>query len=656
MRRIVLLALLILKVTFPLFGQSNIHLPLPQASSDRNRLATYKQLYERYQHSDIDTALAFTRQGIEEFDRKAYKPGQAALYEMLGSAYNSMGKIPEAREAYSKALTLYKELKDSYGIASINNGIGVIEGKTGNFNIAARYFINALQAFESLSDTDGIVSTYIKLGMVNDLTGNPEKSMDYYQKGLALSKRRARLENVITLHNNIGGLYIRRNDLSKALEYFKTALKLTAPPQYARLRVLPLINIGNIHSQQGDHAEAIRGYREAEAIAIKEHMPVDQVRLAINISRLIQERDADSAQRYLSRALSLTREMGNKNMETEVLEALIDLNSQEKKFALVAELQQRLMALKDTLYSIEKEKEIASLESLHELNATNKQVNDLKAKEEARAALQKTFVVIMILFAIIAILLTGFTLKTRRMAKLIVERKRELQKANDIKDRLFSVIGHDLKGPMNNIPVLLGFYREAPEDERQFIIDAIEESAVASAATLDTLLNWGKLQIMGITYNPIEFKLANVVDGMIKFLRLPAAGKNITIVNNVPTYISARADIDHIRFVVRNLLSNAVKFTRSNGIIEVSASLQPRDNTLLCSVKDSGIGIPPDKIPYLFDQFDKSTPGTADEAGNGLGLMLVKEFILQNGGDIWVESSVGEGSTFMFTLPASIST
>jgi signal transduction histidine kinase len=140
-----------------------------------------------------------------------------------------------------------------------------------------------------------------------------------------------------------------------------------------------------------------------------------------------------------------------------------------------------------------------------------------------------------------------------------------------------------------------------------------------------------------------------VVDNKIKFLRLAAASKNLTMVNNVPSYITVYADIDHIRFVVRNLLANAVKFSRSNGQIEIGATL--KQGRVECFVKDSGIGIAETKLADVFEPFNRSTPGTASEVGNGIGLMLVKEFVMQNGGSIWVESKKEEGATFFFTLP-----
>lgn len=645
--------ILFIQTGMSVVAQQNTSSVLQRSKRSEEKLTYYKQQFAKYQHSNMDSALLWVEQGLIEFGRNNYKPGKAALLEMLGAAYNSTGSMKKSRDAYQQALAYYKELNDDYGVAIATNGLGVIEGKSGNYSAAARQFIAALKTFEKLSDTDGIVSTYIKLGMINSLTGNGDKSLEYYKKGLALAKGNVRIENVITLNNNIGAYYINENKSHEAKAYFQTALELSTAPELAQLRVLPLINIGNINSQSGNVAQALRYYREAEVIVLKENMPIDKIRLAINIARIIQENDPDSASRYLTMGLITARDMGNKNMEYDVLEALIDLRKQEKKFEEVTNLQDRLIALKDTLYDIEKAKEISNLESIHELEASGKEIRILKAKEEVSRTLQRAFIFIILLFSSILILLAAFTLKTRKLARQVLERKKDLQIANQIKDQLFSVIGHDLRGPMNAIPTLMELYRNTDnsEEEREFILTSIEESAVGAAHTLDNLLNWGKIQIKGIMLQKTEFVPRDVIDGIIKFFYYPIVSKRISIVNKIDSTLVIYADINHFQFILRNLLSNAIKFTPVDGKIELSTEHDHSSEEVVFSVEDTGVGIQKDKMVTIFDPFNESSPGTSNETGNGIGLMLCKQYVKQNGGSIWMQSVVNEGSTFSFSIP-----
>ncbi len=248
---------------------------------------------------------------------------------------------------------------------------------------------------------------------------------------------------------------------------------------------------------------------------------------------------------------------------------------------------------------------------------------------------------------LIAILMIG-----GRRYILLHKQVKELQKLNEAKDRLFTVIGHDLNSTIKSVQPTIELYRHkhTSEEERQFLLDSIEENAVSAVETLQALLEWGKSQIKGITLSPTYFNASDVIKSKLNLFKVSIRNKGITIVNNLPPETTIHADLNHFRFVLRNLLINAIKFTRINGTIEINAIKYHQPEYVIFSVKDNGTGIERERLKQIFEPFNTSVEGTTNEKGNGIGLLLCKEFVSVNGGQIWVESESGEGTTFYVAL------
>ncbi|MCX6285686.1 MAG: PAS domain-containing sensor histidine kinase [Bacteroidetes bacterium] len=229
-----------------------------------------------------------------------------------------------------------------------------------------------------------------------------------------------------------------------------------------------------------------------------------------------------------------------------------------------------------------------------------------------------------------------------------------LQQSNATKDKFFSIIAHDLKGPFNSIlgltNLLINDYETFEEKEIEHTLNTIRKSSEKAFELLENLLVWANSQTGQIIFNPQEFNLTNTMDENIALLEVQAARKKIRIVANCPPECIAFGDKQMIQTVLRNLMSNAIKFTHPGG--EVGIALILHNNHHEISVKDTGVGIAPKEIQKLFKIESKySTSGTSNEKGTGLGLILCKEFVEKHGGRIWVDSDVGLGSKFSFTIP-----
>lgn len=229
----------------------------------------------------------------------------------------------------------------------------------------------------------------------------------------------------------------------------------------------------------------------------------------------------------------------------------------------------------------------------------------------------------------------------------------ELLEANALKDQLLSIIGHDLRSPIGSMNQMIDMYatrkEEFDNETSKSILETLKNTSHETYKLLENLLEWAKSQKYN-TYKPEVLDLVLLTEQVLSLSKGIAESKNIVLQSNLPTKAIVMVDKEMIKTALRNLISNSIKFTPQSGLITIDIS----DNTdsFIISVSDTGVGIAPDAIPKLFDNASSyTTAGTNNEKGSGLGLKLVKKFIEKNGGQINVESFVGQGSKFTFKLP-----
>ncbi|MCF6271027.1 MAG: HAMP domain-containing histidine kinase [Melioribacteraceae bacterium] len=272
-------------------------------------------------------------------------------------------------------------------------------------------------------------------------------------------------------------------------------------------------------------------------------------------------------------------------------------------------------------------------ESSKDLQEMNKYIEDLHAKEDA---------------------LEDNAFELIQLNIKLEESEDNLREVNANKDKFFSIVAHDLKSPFVG---LLGIsemldtdYDDFDEKEKRELIRSLYDISKNTFELLEGLLEWARAKQGRMDYNPEKFNLFQVADSLANLLKANAFKKEITLHNSVDINAMVYGDRDMVATVLRNLLANAIKFTPQNGIININAKIE--NNLMEVSVRDSGIGMSQESIEKLFRiDVNHTTLGTNDEKGTGLGLILCKELIEKHGTNIWVESELGNGSLFVFTLP-----
>jgi two-component system, sensor histidine kinase and response regulator len=239
--------------------------------------------------------------------------------------------------------------------------------------------------------------------------------------------------------------------------------------------------------------------------------------------------------------------------------------------------------------------------------------------------------------------------------KQILEQSKQILKINKTKDRLYSVIAHDIKSPFANITMLLSTvsegYLEPGSEEYNEILQSINTSTKETYALLENLLQWTRSQTGDLECHPEPLPLEELFDRAIRFLKPNAIKKGIELSGALDESLLVKADRNMMQSVLQNIITNAIKFTHEGGKVELSGN---RKNThVVIKVTDTGVGMSEAMQKNLFVEGQHfSTHGTNSEKGSGLGLLLVQDFIKRNQGTLQIESKEGHGSTFTITLPA----
>jgi len=235
--------------------------------------------------------------------------------------------------------------------------------------------------------------------------------------------------------------------------------------------------------------------------------------------------------------------------------------------------------------------------------------------------------------------------------KALEHSESKLKQLNKTKDKLFSIIAHDLRTPLNNFMALLELTRDELLSEEEFkaLLRDLSQSAFFTYQLLDNLLHWSRNQMEAETAYPRSFFIDELIETNLRLFGKEAQIKNLNLGSKLATGARVRADRNMIDLVLRNLIANAIKFTRSGGYIRLETERQ--DDRIVVRVSDTGVGISQDALSKILGEGQYSTRGTKNEKGTGLGLVLCREYIEKNGGTLKVESEEGKGAVFSFELP-----
>lgn len=595
----------------------------------------YKELCWQYRNLDMLSAVKYGQMGIVLAKKLGYKKGEAEICRFIGLTYRHYFLFSESLSWYFKALNLSTQINDVVGIGFCYDNLGVVRFNQKQFDDALKYFKNAKDQFEKANHQEGLSYAYNHISWVLVEKKQYSSALDYIQEALFIRRKiKASPEQI---SNTLGDVATVQVALKK---YSAAKITINEGIQLARKLNKPII------------------------------VSVHQLTLA---SLYLNNNQLDEAITIAQSSYQIAQEANNRLQRMKCASALAKIYERQQKYDLAYPYLIEQYALKDSLFNEEINNKTANLEAKYQFDLKERQLLEFQRRQELenkRNLDRERFLSSLLIAALIFLaVLAYFIYQKRKQDKFvneelvqknaeisrqnqeIQEQTAQLAENNRFKDRLFSIISHDLRSPVVGLVGSLELVNEGLLSETEFrnMLPDLAHNINSIQSLLDNLLAWARTQMKGIAILPEAFHIRDLLDEKISMFKKQIQAKELNILNNVEADLQVLADKNMIDLVARNLLSNAIKFSVHGGTITMSSSRQ-KGYSLIC-IADNGIGISADNLNRLFDAQTVSTKGTAGEMGTGLGLLLSKEFIEQNGGKIWGESVVGEGSKFYFTIP-----
>ena len=534
------------------------------------------------------------------------------------------------------------------------------------------YYIKSLRILEQYEEQESLLSKITNIGSLLGRIGQNEKAVEYLLRGVQIAERTKQDYVKSTIYNNLAVIYYELGDNEKSKYYLEEALVVAR-----RLKDEPMIcgivvNLGELYQGEKQFKKAMEYYNEGLNSPAIENLPDQKIYTLHNIATLHYDlKDYQTAIKFAEDALSIANTLNITMHNAELYKVLAESYEQERNFEEALKNQKLYKSFNDSLFNIQNTEKIAEIQAKYDFDAAEnenillKKDNEIQALTIEKQKNQQLLLLILLVIILVSIFLISMKMnkdrKTNRLLSAkneeIKQKSSELEKANAAKDKFFSILAHDLRNPFNSIlgslEILQNNYNELNDEERLQFIELINKSAMSTNRLLSNLLDWSMIQRGRITMEKRNNNLTDLINEAVNLHQSLALKKKITIENKVEEKLLAFFDKKTISVSLNNLINNAIKFTPENGKVAVMAFAN--NGNINVSVKDNGIGISADKLKSLFTiEGTKSTPGTASEPGTGLGLVLCKEFIEQNDGQIKVTSSEGKGSCFEITLPAAV--
>jgi signal transduction histidine kinase len=615
------------------------------------QLKLYDSLVSRYRYFKPDSALYFMNQGLELATRLNDDNGKAMMLNQWGMIYDNKGNYQESRKKYLQALEIYQRTGYVKGISAVTIRLGVVENRKGNHDKAIEYFLKSLAISEKNNYAYGIMESNLTVAEGYLGQKNYAVALKYLKKAEFISDTIPFSNLNLNIYNNFGVIYrdIKKYDLAEY--YLKKGVALSNNIKYQGLNITLTNNLASVYARTGKKKEAIALQKEALKKAKEIQNFLRETEVLLGLAENYKETDSRKALGYYKNALELTRKNNAYKRQVEILNQMVILYRKEGNYKEALTLIEEEKNLADSFLYKDINSRISDLQAEYELAKSQARVKELQYSN-TQQKLRSTIILSVAVFVMIILVFMVFNnRRNRKFNQLLSKANQELKESNTVKDKLFSVLAHDLRGPFAAIINLLSMVKDGylDEEEKNDLIDKITQNSTAYLDTLNDLVKWGETQIKGLRINPQTIAVAKEIELNREFLSVLIEDKNISFSNEILPHVAVLADKAHFDLIIRNLISNAVKFTNTGGSIKVFA--EDESQYIRITVKDSGIGMSAEKQSRIFNFENISLAGTGNEKGNSLGLILCKEYVLANKGTISVKSKKGEGSEFSFTLP-----
>ena len=639
---------------------------LIQLGDDFNNIGRmYFRLKER------EKAISAFKRAVEIRTKSKDSTGLGSSLNNIGFMYWQISDYDSAVYYFEKALVIRNKLPNKEFRATTYNNLGTIFFNWSLYDKALDHYLHSFELQREVGNNNGIALSLCNIGLVYKETAQNEKAIEYYRESLPYAFAANSLQTIGYAYSCFGAAYSMLNKDS-SLYYFRKALAAYKEGKNNDGEILALQGIGNYYLDLKELKSAKIYFTEMLTLAFKENISMRIAEAYKNLGEIaLLENHLEKAQDYFEKSIAIGEKSSLKVILKDSYSSLSTIYERrgQTREALIA-----LKAYNGYRQQIENEgmqKRLVDLKnkSEHEKYQRNLQIQKYE-NEKQKIYLVVTFTAIILLF-LVALALFRMNNRRKKVNVLLQEKNKliegqsseinlknvELLELNEAKEKLFSIIAHDLRSPFNTLinigTVLKEDFEILTDEEKMDYITHLEETAIRTYELVENLLNLSASHTGRIDYNPARIEVEDAVAKIIFMSKTQAAKKEIKITNKIGKEVTAVADQSMLEIIIRNLVNNAIKYCHPGGKVEVSSYYE--GDKLNIAVEDDGTGMDEGTKLHIFNiNVIRSKKGTGGEKGTGLGLGLCKEFVEKNGGKIWVESEVGKGSKFIFTLPKEV--
>lgn len=583
-----------------------IHLQKKQPRAHLDMLVKLGMAKAAYHRADLDKAESYAQKALSTVNKDSLL-WKVACQEILAEVYLRKGKMGDA----------LKLVESNYEI-----------GRKANDNAVIGY---------SLVTMSGINLTFFKY----------QEALDYVNEAITIERKSKNTKRLAICLGMKSDIFLKLNKIDSSLIYIDEALAIDEQAHRED-------KIGIRLSQKADILIQLAKWNEAEAICLKarsifqkSNSIMDEAKTLLQLGTCKRNlKQYDKSEQYLLSGQQICESIGYKSLLWEIQKELFLLYKDQNNLGTALSYFEKSVANRDSVIEEEYMYQLGDYKAKFDTQEKENQLELAKEKNKLK-------IIVIILLGTILFLFVLLSFHTWRIAKLRKIREEELAESNATKDKIFSVISHDLKNPVAAQKQVLGYldsqYGQISETDKKEMISMLKQSCDSLSDLLLDLFEWSSYNSGRIEYHPIRTDLYSVINSTLEKISMQAHLKNIRFENSVRPNSFVFTDVAMLETVLRNLCTNAVKFSHNDNVVEIK--MEEHDNEVWVLITDKGIGMSEETLAKLYKQEVVTMKGTAGEPDTGLGVKMCKALVEKNHGQLSMQSKEGEGCTFSFSLP-----
>ncbi|MCF8262007.1 MAG: tetratricopeptide repeat-containing sensor histidine kinase [Melioribacteraceae bacterium] len=614
-------------------------------------------------------AIIFYKNSVTNFSKTENKIKLGLALNGVGYLYWEFARFDSALVYFEKSAEVKSKLPDLDSYATTLNNIGTVHYHWAGYDKALDYFTRSLEIKKLFAEHDGTALIMANVGLIYKETGQYNKALETFNECLLYAAKEPYNTTYGYIYHNFASVYLAQVKIDSAKYYFNKSFHEYDLAENDPGKIIATMGLGECFLQQGDIETAESHFRTMLDLAGKTN---NSLRIAEAYKLLgtieAEKNNTSGAQLYFTKSIEIGKSINKVELLMDNYFLLSTLLEKEEKIGSAFNAFKEYEKYKEIIRNKNVDREMAklqySIESEKLLNTIETQKYENEKQSIFLYGLTSFSIILMGLIYALFRATSRMRLQNKSLANnyILIENQKEkleklnyeLKEANITKDKFFSIIAHDLKSPfqilLSNSEFILEDLKEIQNEEILLLAEGIHETARNTYKLLDNLLQWAFVQKGKVVMKIEQISSGELVADSISSVKGSADKKNISLNTIAETDCNFKTDKNMLEFVLRNLISNSIKFTPVNGHVDII--IKSDSDFVVFKIRDNGIGMNEQKISELFDLSKTSSqPGTQNEAGTGLGLIIVKEFMDKLNGNIEIQSKEGHGTTFTLQIP-----